>query len=91
MQNASPRSRMRRLAAIAAAAVLAAFGVAAVVSGINGQSTVRRVELTTGKVLQQVAVPPEHFGEGLEQAVKLALTHPRKASLLGRTLIKSPL
>src|SRR6266567_3607892 len=31
---------------------------------------------------------PEHFGEGLEQAAKLALTHPRKASLLGRTLIK---
>jgi len=34
---------------------------------------------------------PEHFGEGLEQAAKLALTHPRKASLLGRTLIKLPL
>ena len=34
-------------------------------TGLNGQSTVRRVELTTGKVLQQVAVPPEHFGEGI--------------------------
>jgi 1,2-diacylglycerol 3-alpha-glucosyltransferase len=34
---------------------------------------------------------PEHFGEGLEQAAKLALTHPRKASLLGRTFIKLPL
>ena len=34
---------------------------------------------------------PEHFGEGLEQAAKLALTHPRKASLPGRTLIKLPL
>ncbi len=34
---------------------------------------------------------PEHFGEGLEQAAKLALPHPRKASLLGRTLIKLPL
>jgi len=34
---------------------------------------------------------PEHFGEGLEQAAKLALIHPRKASLLGRTLIKLPL
>src|SRR6266566_2221780 len=33
---------------------------------------------------------PEHFGEGLEQAAKLALPHPRKASLLGRTLIKLP-
>jgi 1,2-diacylglycerol 3-alpha-glucosyltransferase len=34
---------------------------------------------------------PKHFGEGLEQAAKLALTHPRKASLLGRALIKLPL
>jgi len=34
---------------------------------------------------------PEHFSEGLEQAAQLALTHPRKASLLGRTLIKLPL
>ncbi len=34
---------------------------------------------------------PEHFGEGLEQAGKLALTRPRKASLLGRALIKLPL
>src|SRR5438552_2714161 len=34
---------------------------------------------------------PEHFGEGLEEAAKLALTHPRKASLPGRTLIKLPL
>ena len=33
----------------------------------------------------------ERFGEGLEQAAILALTHPRKASLLGRTLIKLPL
>jgi len=41
MQNASPRSRTRRLAAVAAAVVLAVFGVAAVVSGINGHSTVR--------------------------------------------------
>ena len=34
-------------------------------TGLNGQSTVRKVELATGKVLQQVAVPPEHFGEGI--------------------------
>jgi len=34
---------------------------------------------------------PDHFGEGLEQAAKLALNQPRKASLLGRTLIKLPL
>ena len=34
-------------------------------TGLNGQSTLRKVELATGKVLQQVAVPPEHFGEGI--------------------------
>jgi len=34
---------------------------------------------------------PGRFGEGLEQAAQLALTRPRTASLLGRTLIKSPL
>jgi 1,2-diacylglycerol 3-alpha-glucosyltransferase len=31
---------------------------------------------------------PERFGEGLEQAAKLALNQPRKASLLGRTLVR---
>jgi glycosyltransferase involved in cell wall biosynthesis len=30
---------------------------------------------------------PERFGEGLEQAARLALNHPRKASLIGRSLI----
>jgi 1,2-diacylglycerol 3-alpha-glucosyltransferase len=30
---------------------------------------------------------PKRFGEGLEQAVLLALNHPRKASLIGRALI----
>ena len=30
---------------------------------------------------------PERFGEGLEQAARLALNHSRKASLIGRTLI----
>ena len=34
-------------------------------TGLNGQSTLRRVELTTGKVLQQVALAPEYFGEGI--------------------------
>src|SRR6476646_3045595 len=34
-------------------------------TGLNGQSTVRKVELTTGKVLQQAALPPEYFGEGI--------------------------
>jgi len=41
MQNPSPRSRARRLATAAAAIVLAVFGIAAVVSGVNGHSTVR--------------------------------------------------
>jgi glycosyltransferase involved in cell wall biosynthesis len=30
----------------------------------------------------------EHFGEGLEQAAQLALSHPRQGSLLSRTLVK---
>jgi glutaminyl-peptide cyclotransferase len=34
-------------------------------TGRHGESTLRRVDVTTGKVLQQVAVPPEHFGEGI--------------------------
>jgi len=34
-------------------------------TGLNGQSSLRRVELKTGRVLQQVAVPSEYFGEGL--------------------------
>jgi glutaminyl-peptide cyclotransferase len=34
-------------------------------TGLNGQSTVRRVELTTGKVLQKMVVPQEYFGEGI--------------------------
>jgi glycosyltransferase involved in cell wall biosynthesis len=33
-------------------------------------------------------VAPEHFGEGLEQAARLALNQPRKGSLLGRTLVR---
>jgi glycosyltransferase involved in cell wall biosynthesis len=32
----------------------------------------------------------DRFGEGLEQATQLALSQPRQASLLGRTLIKLP-
>ena len=34
-------------------------------TGLNGQSSVRKVELTTGKVLQQADVPAQYFGEGL--------------------------
>jgi glutamine cyclotransferase len=34
-------------------------------TGLNGRSSLRRVELQTGKVLQQVNVPFEYFAEGL--------------------------
>jgi glutaminyl-peptide cyclotransferase len=34
-------------------------------TGLVGQSSIRRVRLSDGKVLQQVAVPPPFFGEGL--------------------------
>lgn len=41
MQSTSSRNRGRRLAAVAAAAALAIFGVAAVAQGLDGRSTVR--------------------------------------------------
>ena len=34
-------------------------------TGQVGQSSIRKVELETGKVLQQRDVPPPHFGEGI--------------------------
>lgn len=34
-------------------------------TGQNGQSTLRKVDLTTGKVLQSVALPTEYYGEGI--------------------------
>ncbi len=34
-------------------------------TGQYGESTLRRVELETGKVLKQVEVPPQFFGEGV--------------------------
>ncbi len=34
-------------------------------TGLRGRSSVRKVEIETGKVLQQVALPPEVFGEGI--------------------------
>jgi glutaminyl-peptide cyclotransferase len=34
-------------------------------TGLNGESTLRKVDLTTGKVLQQIAVPREYFAEGI--------------------------
>ncbi len=34
-------------------------------TGLNGESSLRRVEIATGKVLQQIKVPAEYFAEGL--------------------------
>ncbi len=34
-------------------------------TGLNGQSSLRRVDLESGKVLQSVALGPEYFGEGV--------------------------
>ncbi|HUC86102.1 MAG TPA: glutaminyl-peptide cyclotransferase [Candidatus Acidoferrales bacterium] len=34
-------------------------------TGLNGESSLRRVELQTGKVLQRVDVPSQYFAEGL--------------------------
>ena len=34
-------------------------------TGLNGRSSLRKVRLETGEVVQQVDVPPEFFGEGI--------------------------
>ena len=34
-------------------------------TGLNGESSLRRVEITSGKVLQQIEVPRQYFAEGL--------------------------
>ena len=34
-------------------------------TGLNGESSLRRVEIATGKVLQELKVPEEYFAEGL--------------------------
>ena len=34
-------------------------------TGITGRSTVRKVDLKTGKVLESIEVPARHFGEGI--------------------------
>ena len=34
-------------------------------TGLNGESTLRRVDLETGEVLQSGALDPEYFGEGI--------------------------
>src|SRR5512140_2966216 len=34
-------------------------------TGLEGQSRLRKVQLDTGRVLQEVALPPQYFGEGI--------------------------
>src|ERR1700704_54679 len=34
-------------------------------TGLEGHSTLRQVELTTGRVVQQTMLPQEYFGEGI--------------------------
>lgn len=34
-------------------------------TGLMGQSSIRKVELETGKILKQIKIPDEYFGEGL--------------------------
>lgn len=34
-------------------------------TGLNGESSLRRVDIATGKTLQRIDVPPEYFAEGL--------------------------
>src|SRR5262245_48281585 len=34
-------------------------------TGLNGKSSIRKVKLETGEVLQKRDVPPEYFGEGI--------------------------
>jgi glutamine cyclotransferase len=34
-------------------------------TGLNNESTIRKVELTTGKVIEQHALPGQYFGEGI--------------------------
>lgn len=36
-------------------------------TGLNGQSKLRKVELQTGKVLQEISLPFQYFAEGLAQ------------------------
>jgi len=48
-------------------------------TGRNGSSSLRKVELETGKVIQQIPLDPKYFGEGItvlnRQIVQLTWTH----------------
>lgn len=34
-------------------------------TGLNGHSTLREVDLETGRVIREISIPPQYFGEGL--------------------------
>jgi hypothetical protein len=57
MQHTPQRTRARRLGAVAVAAVLAIFGLAAVVQGLDGRSTVRSALALEGVVGQPQMTP----------------------------------
>ena len=50
-------------------------------TGLNGESSLRRVEIVTGKVLQELKVPDEYFAEGLalvgDELLQLTWQHHR--------------
>ncbi len=50
-------------------------------TGLNGESSLRRVEIATGRVLQEVKVPEEYFAEGLalvgDELLQLTWKHQR--------------
>lgn len=50
-------------------------------TGLNGESSLRRVEISTGKVLQEIKVPEEYFAEGLalvgDELLQLTWQHQR--------------
>jgi glutamine cyclotransferase len=50
-------------------------------TGLNGESSLRRVEIATGRVLQQTKVPDEYFAEGLalvgDELLQLTWQHHR--------------
>lgn len=50
-------------------------------TGLNGESSLRRVEIATGKVLREIKVPAEYFAEGLalvgDELLQLTWQHQR--------------
>jgi len=50
-------------------------------TGLNGESSLRRVEIASGKVLQEIKVPEEYFAEGLalvgDELLQLTWQHHR--------------